>query len=115
MRTYTDLYPEDPEVPDQQWIPEVTARGWIILTKDKNISRARAELDVLRRAKARYVGLAAQSMTGAEQATCLLHHWRTIEGVLTTRRPPVIARVTRTEVRWHDGKEWRLVKHKVTR
>jgi len=56
IRTYLDLYPDDPEVPDARWIPEVAAHGWIILTKDQAISRNLAELAVLRRSRARYVG-----------------------------------------------------------
>ena len=107
IRTYLDLYPQDPAVPDAQWIPDVTARGWIILTKDQAISRNPAELQVLRRAKARYVCLAAKNMTGSEQAECLLEHWRTIDGLVAARKPPVIVKVTRSEVRWHDGSIWR--------
>lgn len=112
IRTYADLYPDDDEVPDAKWIPEVTGRGWIILTKDENISRNPAEVSVLRRARAIYVCLAAKGMTGAAQAECLLKHWRTIEGIVTSRKPPVIVKITRSEVRWHDGTRWRPVKHK---
>lgn len=110
--TYADLYPHDPEVPDAAWIPEVTARGWIILTKDSAISRNPEELAALRRAKALYVCLAAKKMTGPQQAACLLHHWRTIEGLVTTRKPPVIVKVTGSHVQWHDGTTWRPVKLK---
>ena len=115
IRTYADLYPKDDEVADSKWIPDVTARGWIILTKDEAISRNPAEVSVLRRAKAIYVCFAAKGMTAPAQVECLLKHWRTIEGVVASRKPPVIVKVTRTEVRWHDGSEWRPVKHKKRR
>lgn len=51
IRTYADLYPTDDEVADAKWIPEVTAGGWVILTKDEAISRNPAEVSALRRAK----------------------------------------------------------------
>ena len=56
--------------------------------------------------------LAAKNMTGAQQAECLLGHWRTIEGLVLSRKPPVIVKVTRSDVRWHDGSEWRQAKLK---
>jgi len=112
IRRYLDLYPDDPEVEDVVWIPAVTAKGWVILTKDAAISRNTAEIEVLRRAKARFVCLAAAHLSGPEQAECLLKHWRTVEGLLRNRRPPVIAKVLRSEVQWHDGKKWRKAKGK---
>jgi len=42
----------------------------------------------------------------------LLGHWRTIEGVLLTRRAPVIVTVMKTGVQWLDGTTWRTAKHK---
>lgn len=89
VRTYAELYPNDTGVDDVDWIPEVTARGWVILTKDEAISRNPAEISILRRARAIYVCLAAKAMTGAEQAECLVEHWRTIDGVVRARKPPV--------------------------
>jgi len=112
IRRYVDLYPNDAEVDDVVWIPEVTARGWIILTQDRAITRNWAEIEVLRRAKARFIALAAAGLSGPKQAACLLKHWRTVEGLLRTRKPPVIAKVLRSEVQWHDGKTWRRAKAK---
>src|SRR5690606_12668297 len=98
-----------------RWIPEVTARGWVILTKDAAITRNPWESDAVVRAKARFVCLAAQNMGGPAQAECLLRHWRTIEGVIRSRKPPVLVKVVRTEVRWYDGRVWRKVKSKPRR
>ena len=112
IETYDDLYPTDPRVPDEQWIVDVTARGWIIVTKDKNIRRAPAELAALHRAEARYVCLSAAGMRGPDQAACLVHHWKTIDGLVGHRSPPLIVTVTRTRVQWLDGTTWRKCKHK---
>lgn len=40
-----DLYP--PDVKDEVWIPEVGAKGWIIVTKDKAIQRRPIEQNAL--------------------------------------------------------------------
>lgn len=68
VRRYGDLYPDDPAKPDIDWIPEVTARGWVIVTKDKNIRRDAAEWNVLLNARARYVCLASANMTGQSRS-----------------------------------------------
>jgi hypothetical protein len=43
-----DHYPNDAdEVPDEHWIAEGSARGWVLLTKDKRIRYRAAELEAL--------------------------------------------------------------------
>ena len=112
---YEELYPDEPDVADALWIPAVTARGWVIVTKDAAITRNPAEIAALRQASARFVCLAAQGMTGPDQIECLLRHWRTVEGQLRSRKPPVIVKVLRREVQRHDGGGWRRVKKKPPR
>jgi hypothetical protein len=112
LRLYADLYPARPKVPDTEWIPEVACRGWVILTKDKNIRRLPAEVQALRLAQARYICLSATNMRGDEQAACLLQHWKTIASVVASKPVPLIATVTRTHVQWLDGDKWRIAKHK---
>lgn len=41
------------DVEDIVWIPEVAAKGWIILTKDRNIRRDTLELQVTLNANAK--------------------------------------------------------------
>lgn len=112
VKTYAELYPTDDAVPDAVWTPEVTRRGWVILTKDKSIRKNPAEIAAVRASQARYVCLAAGGLTGDQQAECLSHHWRTIEGVLHARRAPVLITVTRAAVLWLDGTDWREAKRK---
>lgn len=113
VETYADLYPHDDAVPDVEWIPEVTRRGWIILTKDREIRRAPAELAVLRAAGARYVCLSATGLRGDEQAACLVERWKTVEGVVEARSPPLVVAITRGGVKWLDDEgAWRAVKAK---
>ena len=112
VRTYANLYPNDPKVPDHVWIPEVATRDWVILTKDKNIRRSPIEIQALRLAKARFVCLSATNMRGDEQAACLLQHWKTIDSVVAHKPVPLIVSVTRVHVPWLDGVTWRVAKHK---
>ena len=112
IRTYADLYPNDPKIQDADWIPEVAGRGWVILTKDKNIRRLSVEVQALRAAQARYVCLSAANMTGEAQVACLLQHWKTIDSVVASKRAPLIVAVTRANVQWLDGDDWRVAKHK---
>ena len=78
IRRYVDLYPDDPEVEDVVWIPEVTAKGWVILTQDAAISRNTAEIEVLRRAKLRLSGRRASQRagTGGVSLEALAHRRR---------------------------------------
>lgn len=115
VRRYVDLFPNDPTVDDVDWIPRVTARGWVIVTKDKNIRRDSNERAVLIAARARYVCLASANMTGKQQVETLTGHWRTIDGVVRTRAAPLLVSVTRDGVVWWDGEAWRAVKRKPPR
>ncbi len=112
VRTYVELYPNDPEVPDHVWIPEVSARGWIILTKDKRIRYSPVEIGAIQKANARYVCLSAGNLRGDEQAQCLLQHWETIDSVVASKRAPLIVTVTRLQVQWLDGQTWRVANRK---
>lgn len=42
-----------PDSPDTEWIPAVAARGWVILTQDKNIRNRTRERDAVRTSGAR--------------------------------------------------------------
>jgi hypothetical protein len=43
-----DHYPDDAsDVPDEEWIAEGCAQGWVLLTKDKRIRYRAAELEAL--------------------------------------------------------------------
>ena len=99
-------------MPDHVWIPEVTARGWIILTKDKRIRYSPVEIRAIQEANARYVCLSAGNLRGDEQAQCLLQHWKTIDSVVASKRAPLIVTVTRLQVQWLDGQTWRVAKRK---
>ena len=43
------------DCPDVEWIPKVAGWGWIIITRDKNITKDRAELEVCMESDARLI------------------------------------------------------------
>ena len=46
---------------DVDWLPEVGARGWILITKDKNIRKRETELRALKQAGVRAFVLTASN------------------------------------------------------
>ncbi len=80
---------------DVDWLPEVGARGWVLITKDKNIRKRPLELDALRRSHVRAFVLTASGLTGEEQARVLKEAFRAMLRLLRRRRDDsFIARVT---------------------
>jgi PIN like domain len=102
-----------PDTKDATWIPEVAARGWVILTKDKTIRRDSLELGAVLAARAFYFTLGGQNYLAAEMVAIILHHRTTMERLVMHRDPPVVAQLNRHEVllRGDDGK-LRMIKRK---
>jgi hypothetical protein len=85
-----------PSTKDPIWIPQVTAKGWLIVTRDSKIQEHRAEIDAVRNNDARMVALNGRDTVGTwNQLEVLMRHWRSIEHVLDERGPYIYA-ATRT-------------------
>jgi predicted nuclease of predicted toxin-antitoxin system len=56
---------------DVDWLPKVGKRGWILITKDKNIRKREIELRALKQARVRAFVLTATHLRGEEQARVL--------------------------------------------
>lgn len=78
---------------DDEWIPEVAERGWVILTKDKNIRRRAGEREAVVTAKARIVTLTSGNMKGADMAALLVSRLADMEQLATTQPVPFVAMV----------------------
>jgi hypothetical protein len=57
-----------PDCPDDEWLPEVGRRGWVVLTKDARIRYRPSERSALERAGVVAMVLTAGNLTGAEMA-----------------------------------------------
>jgi predicted nuclease of predicted toxin-antitoxin system len=89
----TDHY--DQETPDSVWVPEVGARGWIILTADKNIRHNLIELAALLKSGTHSFILTSGNCTGPEIAKSLVAALPQIMGIVATIPPPAIGTVSK--------------------
>ena len=77
-----------PDVLDTDWIPQVAARGWLIITRDSMISQNRNEITAVQENRAKMVALNQRdAQTKWGQLEVFMTQWRRIE-----RSPPSPAR-----------------------
>ena len=89
----------DPRTLDPVWIPQVAAKGLLIVTRDRNIQNNRAEIAAVREHDARMVTLHGPEAKGTwQQLELFMSRWRDIEGCLS-QAGPFIYTVTRTTFR----------------
>jgi hypothetical protein len=83
---------------DTDWIPQVAARGWLIITRDSMITQNRNEITAVRENNAKMVALNQRdAQTKWGQLEVFMTQWRRIEA-LTTEGGPFIWRTSRTAV-----------------
>lgn len=88
-----------PAVKDSAWIPEVAARGWLIITRDRHIQEHRLEIAAVRDHRARMVALTAADAVGVfAQLEVVMSRWRDIERCASEPSPFIYA-ATRTTMR----------------
>lgn len=79
---------------DVDWLPHVGARGWILITKDKNIRKREIELRALRQAGVRTFVLTASDLNGDDQARVLKEALPAMLRLLRRRSAHFVARIT---------------------
>ncbi len=88
-----------PNVRDREWIPLVAQRGWLVITRDTNISTHRAEVAAVRESGARLVAVSGREATTTwHQLEIVMTRWRAIEE-LAELPGPFIYTATRTSLR----------------
>lgn len=84
------------DVLDEDWIPVVAARGWLIITRDSKITENRNEINAVRQNGAKMVALNQRDAgTKWGQLEVFMTRWRDIER-LTAEPGPFIWRASRT-------------------
>jgi hypothetical protein len=79
---------------DVEWLPAIGERGWILLTKDKDIRRRPLEIEAILNAGVRAFVLTATELRREEQSEILLKAMPKIQRIC--RRPgPFIYNITR--------------------
>ena len=85
----------DHKCADETWLPQVGAREWIVLTKDKYIRRRPHERRVLEDARVAAFVLTAGRMRGPEMAEAFRIALSGIRRIAATHTRPLIALVDR--------------------
>jgi predicted nuclease of predicted toxin-antitoxin system len=83
-----------PDVEDTIWIPRVAAKGWVILTKDKNIRRRHGERETTLLSRSRMFTLSSGNMRGAVMAELFVRHLAVMEALALALVPPFLAIVS---------------------
>jgi hypothetical protein len=96
VRVHDEYFAQD--APDEVWIPEVSKRGWVILTKDKNIRRRHGEREAALLSEARIFTLSSGGMRGSVMAAILIKHLETLELMALALTPPFLAVVSEVNV-----------------
>lgn len=84
------------DAPDEAWIKLVGEKGWIALTKDKNIRYRYAELDAIKVYNARVVVIRAKNVTGADLAILLVKYHQRIQNFAARHTAPFVAALDRS-------------------
>lgn len=88
-----------PAVKDPVWIPEVSRRGWVVITRDRHIRDRRRQFDLVREHNARLVVLVGNEAIGTwAQLEVVMIRWRRIEA-LVGQAGPFIYTASRTSWR----------------
>jgi PIN like domain len=84
------------DVLDEEWIPLVAARGWLIISRDSKIMENQNEITAVREHRGKMVALNQQhARTKWGQLEVFMTRWRDIEP-LTAEPGPFIWRASRT-------------------
>ncbi len=102
VEAHVDHFPIN--APDTVWLPEVSRRGWVVITKDWNLNSNPLELQAIASSDAKVFILSSGNYTGAEMATILVSALERMEKFVQGNQPPFIARIMPSgQVRlWHS-------------
>jgi predicted nuclease of predicted toxin-antitoxin system len=79
---------------DVEWLPQVGARGWVLITKDQNIRKRPLELRALVASGVRAFVLTSGGLRGEEQGRVFRQALPAMLRLLRRQPPPFVARVT---------------------
>ena len=89
VEVHDDHLPLD--APDEEWIALVGRKGWVAVTKDKNVRYRAAELASIRRHSARVIVIRMKNATGSDLAELLVTGRRRIASFAAKTPAPFVA------------------------
>ncbi|MEO1388653.1 MAG: hypothetical protein AAFV85_14990 [Cyanobacteria bacterium J06634_6] len=91
--------------PDTEWLPEVSRRGWVVITKDWGLTSNLLEQRAIAAAKAQVFILSSGNYTGEEMAAILVKSLERLQKFVRGNQAPFIARINASgQVRMHQNK-----------
>jgi hypothetical protein len=82
---------------DTDWLPQVGANRWVVLTRDKHILTRPLEVVALVRANTHvFILKSRQELNGAQMAAALVKAYPHMCRLIKSHSPPFLARVTKT-------------------
>ena len=89
---------DDYHAPDEQdhiWLPKVAAKGWVILTKDKDIRHRKLELDAVLANDATMLTFGKGDYSAQEMAQAFREALPKIKRTVAGYYPPLIGRISK--------------------
>ncbi|MEM6435889.1 MAG: Mut7-C RNAse domain-containing protein [Cyanobacteria bacterium P01_D01_bin.115] len=94
VEIHDEHFPQNAE--DESWLPEVGERGWVVLTKDKNIAKRTSERLAVASANIRMFVLAVQNLPGQDMIEVFLKAFMKMQTFARENPSPFIAKVYKT-------------------
>ena len=94
VEVHDDHLPQD--APDEDWLALVGAKGWVAITKDRDIRYRAAELEAIQRHAARVIVIRMKNATGPDHAALLVKARRRIARFAAKTPPPFVAGIYRS-------------------
>ena len=91
VHMHKQVFPDG--TPDRIWIPDVTARGWIIVTHDRRLQDRHLEWMAFLRAKARVLWFKGDRASGLDITEAFLSALPANGKLMADLRPPYIIKV----------------------
>lgn len=91
---HRDYFPRG--TPDEDWLPFVAQRSWIVLTKDKRNRYNEFERESVRRFKVREFYFGRGDFSGHEMAKALKIAIEEMRNICRTYNPPIVGSITRS-------------------
>lgn len=82
-----------PNAPDTEWLPIVSQRGWIVLTKDDRIGRNILEVKQIASSQAQVFILVSGSLSGQQTVKIFVNAIDKIEKITQGNQAPFIAKI----------------------
>jgi predicted nuclease of predicted toxin-antitoxin system len=105
VELHDDHFAKDAQ--DTDWLPQVGAKGWIVLTKDERIGKRTLEKIAVAQAGVKMFVLVSQSLSGVDMANAFKQAIKAIQTFVKDNPAPFIAKVYRDGrvEAWKDHEE----------